>query len=139
MALELVPLCTVDIVLADPIFVGEGPAGLRLVYEVASAVATGDRFSATLAGSASADWITAVGTVGTIDVRSTMATDDGGLVFVQYRGRTDLSAGPGASPIYVAPTFETGHPDLAWLNTIQAVGKGELDGTSLRYEWYEVR
>ena len=27
----------------------------------------------------------------------------------------------------------------AWLNTVQAVGKGELDGSNLTYEWYEVR
>jgi hypothetical protein len=139
MALELIPLCTVDVVLAEPLFVGEGPAGLRLVYEVTSAVVTGDRFSAVMAGKAGADWITAVGTVGTLDVRMTVQTEDGALVLAQYRGRTDLAGGPGAAPIYVAPTFETGHPDYAWLNTIQAVGKGELDGSALRYEWFEVR
>lgn len=139
MSIELVPLCTVDITLADPIVVGEGPAGVRLIYEVLTAEATGERLRASLEGRASADWVRVVGTVGTIDVRATMKTEDGAVVLTQYTGRTDLSAGPGASPIYVAPTFETGDPRYAWLNAVQAVGKGTLDGTDLRYEWFEVR
>ena len=43
------------------------------------------------------------------------------------------------APVYVAPTFETGHPDYAWLNGIQAVGIGRLDGERLHYEWFELR
>lgn len=38
MTLELVPLCDIDIVLGDPIFVGEGPAGMRLIYQLARGV-----------------------------------------------------------------------------------------------------
>ena len=41
--------------------------------------------------------------------------------------------------MYVSPLFETGDPRYAWLNTIQAVGKGEFVGSNLHYEWYEVR
>jgi hypothetical protein len=139
MTLELIPLCGVDITLGEPILVGEGPTGLRLIYEVASATLTGDRLRGRHKGSSSADWITVVGTVGSVDVRATFETDDGAIILVQYRGRTDLSAGPGSSPIYVAPTFETGSEQYAWLNTVQAVGSGRLDGTALHYDWYEVR
>jgi hypothetical protein len=39
----------------------------------------------------------------------------------------------------VAPTFETGDERYAWLNSIQAVGKGTLDGSAVHYDWYEVR
>jgi hypothetical protein len=137
MALELIPLCDVDIVLAAPIFVGEGPSGARLIFEVDDMVVTGDRLSGTSKGHAAADWLTIVGSVGTLDVRGTFETDDGALVYVQYRGRTDTST-PGA-PVYAAPTFETGDERYAWLNTIQAVGKGVLTGSDLHYEWYEVR
>ena len=42
--------------------------------------------------------------------------------------------------IYVAPRFATGDERYAWLNRIQAVGKGILNqDLSLDYEWYEVR
>jgi hypothetical protein len=139
MTIELIPLCTLDVTLADPIMVGEGPAGLRLIFEVLEMTVEGDRLSGTMLGRAAADWVTVVGTVGTLDVRFTMATHDGATVFVQYRGRTDVANGPGGSPIYVTPMFETADPRYAWLNAVQAVGKGALDGTQLRYEWCEVR
>ena len=42
------------------------------------------------------------------------------------------------APVYVTPTFETDDAELAWLNTIQAVGKGIRDGSELVYEFYEL-
>jgi len=138
MTLELIPLCTVDIVLDDFIVVGDGPSGTRMIAEVKEATVQGDRLRGTRKGAASADWVTLVGTVGSLDVRATFETDDGAVVLAQYRGRTDFGAG-GAAPIYVAPLFETGDERYAWLNLIQAVGKGTLDGSNLHYDWYEVR
>jgi hypothetical protein len=137
--LELIPLCTIDVTLAEPIMVGEGPAGVRLIYEVLDLTVEGDRLRGTLLGRAGADWVTVSGPVGSIDVRCTIQTHDGAIVLAQYQGRTDLSGGPGNSPIYVAPRFETADPRYRWLNAVQAVGKGVLDGSRLRYEWYEVR
>ena len=141
MGIELVPLCEIDIVLADPIFVGDGSQGLRLIYEVASTKVTGERLRGTGVGNASADWVLVHGDVATVDVRCTFQTDDGALVLATYRGRTNLAGTPvtEAGAIYVAPTFETGDERYAWLNSVQAVGKGALDGTDLHYEWYEVR
>ena len=46
---------------------------------------------------------------------------------------------PGSAPIYAAPLYETGDERYAWLNRIQAVAKGALDGQSLTYEIYELR
>lgn len=140
MSVELVPLCTIDITLAEEqLFVGEGPAGLRVVVEVGDLTVTGDRLSGRVKGRAAADWLTVVGPVATVDVRATIETDDGALVYVTYRGRSDFSEGPGAAPIYSAPTFETGDPRYAWLNLVQAVAKGTLDGNHLTYEVHEVR
>ncbi|MCC7076656.1 MAG: DUF3237 domain-containing protein [Acidimicrobiia bacterium] len=139
MAVELVPLCEVSVVLRDPIDVGIGPAGWRMIFEVEAARVRGERLNAELRGRAAADWLAVTGTTGALDVRATFETDDGAVVFAHYLGRTDLSRGPGASPIYVAPVFETGDPRYAWLNTLQAVGKGVLTGNHLEYEWFEVR
>lgn len=137
--MELVPLCNVDVVLEAPIDVGVGPAGWRLIFEVASAEMKGDRLSGTMRGRATADWLTLVETTGALDVRATFETYDGAVIFAQYRGRTDITGGPGSAPIYVAPLFETGDARYTWLNTIQAVGKGILNGLNLSYEWYELR
>jgi len=40
--------------------------------------------------------------------------------------------------IYTAPRFEAGDPSYAWLNKLQAVAKGTLDGSFLTYEVYEL-
>ena len=139
MALELVPLCTVDIALGETVWVGDGPAGLRVIAEVASGTVAGERLQGTLAAGSAADWLVVNGTVGTVDVRATIRTDDGALIFVQYRGRMDVTDGPGSVPFHVAPTFETSDERYAWLNTVQAIGVGTTDGQAVRYEWYEPR
>ena len=140
MSVELVPLCTVTITLKDPMMLPNTPSGTRSIIEVAAAKLEGERLSGAMKGAASADWAT----IGpdmtcTLDVRSTFETDDGALVYTQYRGRLDLTKPLGESPIYAAPLFETGDERYAWLNRIQAVAKGKLDGQTLTYEMYEVR
>ena len=135
--LELVPLCTVALDISEPMPIGDGPSGTRIVAEITQFDVSGDRLNARLKGNAAADWVAISGTVATIDVRLTLETNDGALIYVQYQGRSDVSDGVGTAPFYVAPRFETAHPDYAWLNLIQAAGKGSLGDK--RYEWYELR
>jgi hypothetical protein len=139
MSIELIPLCTATVTLAEPITLAGTPVGTRMILEVLDARTEGERFTSRIKGSANADWLL-VGADGTgsLDVRATVETDDGALVFIQYTGRTDLSGGPGA-PVFVTPRFETGDVRYAWLNRIQAVGKGNLEGSRLTYDWYELR
>jgi Protein of unknown function (DUF3237) len=142
MAIELAPLCTIHFQIRPPIDVGAGPAGTRMVFETASTQVKGDRLSGELLGAAAADW-TVVGRegTGTIDARETLRTDDGAVIFVQFNGRLDASRGlQFPTTVYVAPRFETGDERYAWLNRIQAVGKGIFnEDLSLDFEWYEVR
>jgi hypothetical protein len=137
--MELVELCAVDIVLDDLIWVGDGPAGTRVIAEVREGTITGERLAGHMRGSSSADWLVVNGTTGTLDVRATIETHDGALVYVAYKGRMDVSQGPGAVPFYCAPLFETSDERYQWLNLVQAVGKAQLDGSNLHYDWYEVR
>jgi hypothetical protein len=136
MDIELVPLCTIDATLAAPMVVGQGAAGMRVIFEVGDATVKGDRLSGRAKGPG-ADWVLLHRDAGTIDVRMSIETDDGAVVFVQYHGKVDVSGQP--IRMRVAPRFETGDERYAWLNAVQAVGVGESDGTSLHYEWYEVR
>jgi hypothetical protein len=142
MSIELVPLCTVRIQLKPPLELGAGPAGTRLIFEVMSAKAEGDRLNAELMGAASADWAL-IGPDGTgmLDIRLTLRADDGALILAQYNGRADVTAGlTFPITIYVAPRFETADERYGWLNRVQAVGKGVVqDDLSLDFEWYEVR
>lgn len=142
MAVELVPLCTMRVQLRPPIEVGTGPAGTRLIFEAESATFKGDRLNGEMEGALAGDWLV-VGPEGTasLDIRATLRTDDGAVILGQYYGRADVTNGmePPVT-IYVAPRFETGDERYAWLNRIQAVGKGIVhEDLSLDYEWYEVR
>jgi hypothetical protein len=135
MTLELDHLCTVDVTLGDTHWIGDGPAGTRVVADIGTGTVTGERLSGTIIG-AGADWVVVNGTVGTIDVRATLRTHDDAMVFVQYRGRMDVTNGPGSVPFHVAPTFETADERYAWLNTVQAIGVGATDGATVQYDWY---
>jgi hypothetical protein len=141
--IDLVSLCTVAIDLAPGTSIGVGPAGDRTVGEIRGVTVTGKRFNASLHGVAAADWLVRTGAIGIIDARMTLKTDDGALIYVQYGGRLDLSDMKAGITAYVAPVFETGDERYAWLNRIQAVGKGKItmraDGGDLHYEFYEIR
>ncbi|TVV73345.1 DUF3237 domain-containing protein [Sphingomonas solaris] len=140
--LNLKPLCPAVVDVAAPLVVGKSPAGIRTIGEMRAVTITGERMNATLAGAAAADWILVNGKVGNIDVRMTVRTDDGALIYISYTGKLDL-ARPGGPVATVAPTFETGDERYAWLNDIQAIGRatlavGEGGAARLDYEFYEV-
>ena len=115
--------------------VSSGPLGTRLVSEIATARFEGERFKASLLGSAAADWATIEpdGRI-CIDVRLTLQTDDGAVVLVTYQGRGDAATGTS----YSAPLFETGDERYEWLTRLQAVGKSTFDGAQLHYQMFEL-
>ena len=89
--------------------------------------------------------------VGFVDVRATLQTDDGALIYVQYFGvldvtpeqRTSIFNGEDvpASDYYfrVSPRFETGAPQYAWLNNLVTVGIGRIETTGVGYEIYAIK
>lgn len=89
--------------------------------------------------------------VGMVDVRGTIESEDGALIYQTYSGALDfgpeaiaaLRAGqfPKLVLSRIVPRFLTSHPDYLWLNRLQAVGIGEsraeLGGTL--YDIYALR
>ncbi len=142
--IELIPLCSAVVEVAPSMAVGTVAGGERSVGELRSVIISGERMQASLAGVAAADWMVRAGDYGIIDVRLTVRTQDDALIYVSYGGRLDLSNPAAGIFAYVAPVFETGDPRYAWLNRLQAVGKGKLaiaaDGSArLDYEFFEIR
>jgi hypothetical protein len=83
-----------------------------------------------------ADWLRVMPSgVSRLDVRATIQTDDGALIYVSYSGAIQcskeqadrLNAGEQlkADDCYfiTAPTFQTKSEKYGWLNAVQAVGK----------------
>jgi hypothetical protein len=84
----------------------------------------------------SGDWLRVMpGGARKLDVRLSVRTDDGAIVYISYTGRARAPAdaierleagetlGPDRFYFVIAPTFETAAPAYAWLNDIVAVGK----------------
>jgi len=137
--IQLVPLATATLKLGIPAIMPGTPRGMRMIVDVESASWKG-RVSGSQLGHPSGDWavVDPHGALN-IDVRTTLETDDGALIYVRYEGRSDYSKA-GKSPMVIAPLFETNDPRYLWLNKIQAIGKGRATGmTELVYEIYEVR
>jgi hypothetical protein len=135
--LELLPLATLRITISQHTRLDRIPIGSRLVGE-ASACDIDGRITGRQAG-ACTDWLTlhADGTV-SVDARLLLAAPSGAHLTIRYTGKGAALPATGA-PVYVVPTFETDDPEFAWVNTIQAVGKGIRADTSLVYELYELR
>ena len=91
-----------------------------------------------------------------LDVRLTIKTDDGALIYVSYNGierdsaTTETKSGRGETLgsddvkyWIIAPTFETSAARYSWLNELQAVGKmvAYKDGAGgfVEYDIYGVR
>lgn len=133
--LELVPLCRAFIRVDQTLMLEKTPTGSLMIGELVDSVWEGDRFTLRQRGRAAADWLdVAPDGTASVDVRLTLESDAGGLVFVQYTGRTNLETGAA----YTCPQFRTGAPGLEWLNRIQAVAKGHFDGEAMTVTYPEI-
>ena len=129
--------------------IGETPAGLRRIAPVTGGTFTGDRLSGTVIGGA--DWvINRADGVMVIDVRLTLKTDDGALVYLTYQGRflaepevmARFAKGavldPSEYSLAVIARFESGDQRYRWLNDAIVVGTGEQTASGPVYSLFTV-
>ncbi|MGI8927122.1 MAG: DUF3237 domain-containing protein [Tepidiformaceae bacterium] len=113
-----------------------GPQGARAVVNVVG----GSFEGAELKGKVlppGGDWATlrADGSV-KLDVRAILHTEDGARILITYLGIGTNT--PEGLELRTAPMFETGDERYAWLNNVQAVGKGKVSGGTVTYEVYRL-
>ncbi len=138
--------------LGDREVIGPVPEGLRVNVHVTGGEVTGPRLSGRLRP-LSGDWLTVRRDgVCILDVRLTIETVDGALIYVTYRGTSDrgedgyersLAGGPAASgtKIFISPRFHTAHRDYLWLNRLHCLGVGQTipERSEVAYDVYAVR
>jgi hypothetical protein len=133
--MQMRPLMTLRLATAPTQDVGAGPHGTRVTYPITGGTFEGDRLRGrVLPGGA--DWtIKRPDGVLELDLRITLATDDGALVYMTFEGIRDDGA-PGAPYFRTLPRFETADPKYSFLNRMLAVGVGEIqaDGPVHRIE-----
>ena len=125
--MEMIPLCSVEIDVGEKFEIGKTGFGQRLIGEIVAARWQGNRFKAKMVGAASADWaLTTEDGLIQVDVRMTLETDDGELVYVSYTGLLDTAAEN--APCRTAIRFETAADRYQWLTRTLCVGDGRFDG-----------
>ncbi len=83
-----------------------------------------------------ADWITRVSGHSSLDVRITLETDDGALIFMTYTG----IVAPGPDGVYwrVRPIFSTASERYDWLNHAVFVGKNKQVEGKVAYDIFRI-
>jgi hypothetical protein len=144
-------ICSYNATLRQPLeVIGETPVGLRVNAYVAGGEIWGPRVRGRVLP-VGADWLTIrPDGVGVLDVRATIETGDGALVYVEYMGVMDLGPDgyqrmltgnpPARAAIQAAPRFLTSHPNYLWLNRLQClnVGMADFATNSVSYDTYAV-
>lgn len=145
--IELVPLFRGVWKLSPYILVPGGPLGTRTIIEIPEGRLEGRGISARVTRQANADWfLVGPDGIGTADWRGTVETDDGAVIYLYGDGRCDLSGGFGAGALLIGGAkFETGDERYRWLNKVNAVFRGVVEGDGstgdavYHDEFFEVR
>jgi muconolactone delta-isomerase len=137
--------------LGQPLDLGETSQGHRRIVPQTGGMFTGPELSGKLLPGASADWqrVLPDGTA-LADIRYTLQTDDGALLYVRSRGvrhgRLDVLSRLGRGEVVDASEYtfrtstfiETAVPDLDWLNKGVFISVGGRQPAGVIYETYLV-
>ncbi len=123
--MRTLPLITLRLTTAPTQNGGAGPRGTRVTYPITGGSFEGDRLRGKVLPGGG-DWTLLRGDgVLELDLRITLASDDGALIYMTFEGIRDDGA-PGAPYFRTLPHFETAEPKYAFLNRLLAVGTGEI-------------
>ena len=119
------PLMTLRLGTAPTQNVGAGPHGTRVTFPITGGSFEGDRLRGKVLPGGS-DWtVKRSDGVVELDLRITLETNDGALIYMTFEGIREDRA-PGAPDFRAVPRFETAEPKYSFLNRLLAVGTGEI-------------
>ncbi|MEO6356850.1 MAG: DUF3237 domain-containing protein [Ferruginibacter sp.] len=148
---QLEHIFTFGALLQSPEVIGPVAEGIKVNFYALGGEMTGPKMNGKCRA-VGGDWLTLrTDGVAILDVRTTLETNDGALIAVNYTGVGDL--GPDGHKLFlegklpprlalqVVPRCQTAHPDYLWLNRLQCLGIGEVDMEKLyvSYDIYAVR
>ena len=118
------PLLTLKLTTAPVQNLGTTPRGKRITYPVTGGSFEGERLRGRVLGGD--DWTTQrPDSLIELDLRVTLETDDGQLIFMTFEGLRHDDAEGGAY-FRTLPRFETASQRYAFLNRLLAVGSAEI-------------
>ncbi len=130
---------------------GATPYGVRKIATVTAGTFEGERLRGSVMPSPGGDWLLLRSDgVLCLDVRLTLKTDDGDLIYMSYKGMRHgpkdvidrLNKGEAVDPaLYyfrAVPVFETSSAKYSWLNRAVFVATGQRKSTGPTYDVQEV-
>jgi len=147
-ALKTQPLFNMHVTLKEPLNIGATYAGHRIIFDVESGYFEGDKLRGSLKQSGG-DWLMlhSDGSY-TLDVRVCLETDDGALIYMNYKGRwiipdllkqkvlnADTCEEVDKDEYYLRTLimFETSDERYTWLNDLVAVSQGYRTKVGISY------
>jgi len=119
------PLITLRLNTAPIQDIGAVPHGRRVTFPIIGGSFEGERLHGKVLPGGD-DWtVTRSDGVIELDLRITLETDDGALIYMTFEGIRDDGA-PAAPYFRTVPRFETADPKYSFLNKLLAVGVGEI-------------
>ena len=120
-----------------PEVIGATPDGIRANFYVIGGYVDGPKLKGSLAA-VGADWmLIRRDGVAILDVRATIETQDGALIYLPYSGVCDLGPDgydrflngtlPQRASLRGVPRFHASHPSYLWLNRVQGLCVGDVN------------
>ena len=144
-------LYQISVYLGPPQAIGEHPRGNRQIVPITGGSFEGPQLKGKVL-EGGADWLLVrPDGVGELDVRYTIQTEDGALIYVHYSGYLTRvlelfprwAAGeqiPHEEYYFVVtPRYETSAAQYAWLQQVVAIGMGSLIQGGVSYQVFAVR
>ena len=132
--------------------IGDTPQGDRRIVPVIGGSFAGPQLKGQVLAGGGGDWLLfRKDGAAQLDVRTTLRTDDGALIYVSYRGvsvippdvRQRIMGGEDVDPAQyyfrTTPYFETASEKYSWLNKLVTVGVGKRTKTSVTYSIYAIK
>lgn len=130
---------------SPPEIIGETPDGIKVNWYISSGEFSGPKLNGKIRHEGG-DWMTIRRDgVGIMDVRATLETNDGALIFIHYQGYFELGENgyenflknkwPSTPPTRTTPWMSTAHPKYLWVNRLQCIGIGRVIMKEPIYEY----
>ena len=130
--------------------IGRTPFGHRAIVEVNGGEFRGPKLKGYIRKAGVGDWLTIGDTHAHLDIRTTLDTQDGVVIYFEILGKLEMTeavqkaiageanTGFGEQNFFATPKMQCGDARYKWINNIVCVAEGRLRSGKADFNVYEV-